>query len=361
MEFEDVLTAFDRRDWQESDPGDGTVRVAMIGLGWWTREQAMPAVADSTFCETTVLVSGSPEKARETAAGSETVEATLSYDEFLAGEAVEAYDAVYVATPNAYHLEYVEAAADHGKAVLCEKPLEATMERAEALVAACEEGGVPLMVAYRMQTEPAVRRARDVVASGVLGEPTLVHGNMSERILDLVDDDAPWRLDPDVVGPGASVMDLGIYPLNTARFVLERDPVAVTATMHTTDAEGFERVPDERAAFTVDYEGGVLAACTASQNAGLASNLRVVCTHGEIVVEPAFYPWMDRALRVTHEGTTVDVAFEQADQMREEFDYFADCLLADRDPVPDGPHALLDTRALFAVYEAAERGERVEL
>jgi len=52
----------------------------------------------------------------------ESVQVALTYDELIDGEAVEEYDALYVCTPNAYHKEYVEAAADHDKAVLCESP-----------------------------------------------------------------------------------------------------------------------------------------------------------------------------------------------------------------------------------------------
>jgi xylose dehydrogenase (NAD/NADP) len=353
-----VVGSFDRRDWQTADPGDGPVRVAMIGLGWWTREQAIPAVERGELCETTVVVSGSREKAGRVRDDWGTIERALTYDEFLDGAATEAYDAVYVCTPNAYHLQYVEAAAEHGKAVLCEKPIEASIDRAERLVAATDGAGVPLMIAYRMHTEPAVRRARELLESGAIGQPALIHGNMSETILDLVDDERPWRLDPDVVGPGTSVMDIGIYPLNTARFLLRADPVAVQGMAHS-EAEAFADVPDERAAFTVEYEGGVYAACTASQNAAAASNIRVIGTDGELNVEPAFYPWEDRALRVTRGETTVEVGTGDVDQMTEEFDYFADCLLSDRPFYADGDHGLLDLRAIVGVYRAAETGETV--
>jgi xylose dehydrogenase (NAD/NADP) len=365
MDLANAVRGVDERDWRTADPDEGPVRVAMVGVGWWTREQAMPAVAAGDYCETTVVVSGSPTKAAAVRDDSDAVDRALTYDEFVAGEATDAYDAAYVATPNAYHLQYVEAAAAHGKAVLCEKPLEASVDRAERLVAAADDAGIPLMVAYRMHTDPTVRRARELVASGLLGDPALVHGNMSERILDLLDvdpdadaDDLPWRLNPDVVGPGTSVMDVGIYPLNTARFVLDADPVAVQGAMgSTTDA--FAAVPDERAAFTVEYDGGVYAACTASQNAAIASHLRVIGTRGEVVVEPAFYPWQDRSLRVTRDGTTVDVDVSEVDQMTEEFDYFGDHLLSGTPFHADGPHGLYDVRTLVAVYEAADSGERV--
>ena len=64
MDLEAHLRDFTRRDWEESVEG-GPVRVAMVGLGWWTRERAVPAVAESDYCETTTLVSRSKAKATE--------------------------------------------------------------------------------------------------------------------------------------------------------------------------------------------------------------------------------------------------------------------------------------------------------
>src|SRR5699024_4286586 len=144
---------FTERDWRSD--ADGTVRIAMIGLGWWTLEKALPAVERSELCETTVLVSSDVERATAAADANDTVVRGLTYEQFHDGAASEEYDAVYIATPNAVHLQYAETAAELDKAILCEKPMEASVERAEELVEAGES--VPLMIAYRMQTEPAVR------------------------------------------------------------------------------------------------------------------------------------------------------------------------------------------------------------
>ncbi|KPN31349.1 oxidoreductase family, NAD-binding Rossmann fold [Halolamina pelagica] len=99
MDIETLADEFDRRDWQEIEATDDPVRFAMVGVGWWTREQAMPAVESAALCETTVLVSGDREKAERVAADSETVEHAITYDEFHEGAASDAYDAVYVVTP----------------------------------------------------------------------------------------------------------------------------------------------------------------------------------------------------------------------------------------------------------------------
>lgn len=355
-DIQSYLGSFTRRDWQTADPDDGPVRFAVVGLGWWTRDEAIPAINDSTLCEVSVVVSGDEEKADSVAETYDSVDRAISYTEFHDGAATDAYDAVYVCTPNARHLSLVESAVAHDRSVVCEKPMEASVERAEAVVDACADADVTAMIAYRMHTEPVVRRARELVEAGAIGDPVHVHGNMSQSILGWGPDQ--WRLDPEMAGYGTSVTDLGIYPINTTRFVLDRDPVAVQSMMHS-DHEHFADVPDEAAAFTVRFEGDVYATCTASQNAALSSHLEIVGTDGSIRIEPAFH--LESELRLTVGGTTVDVDCEQVDQMEEEFDYFADRVLTDRDPVATPEHGLVDVRTIAAIHEAAERGETVDV
>ena len=356
MDLEELFADPPSREWQTVH--DGTVRFALVGLGWWTREFVIPAVADSDLCTVTAVVSGSADKAERIAADTDTVEVAMTYDEFSDGGATETYDAVYVATPNAHHLEYVEAAARHGKDVLCEKPMEATVDAAEAMVDACDDAGVTLMVAYRMHTEPAVRLARRVVREGHIGDPRLVQGVNTQPLLEMNDDPDQWRLDPDRTGYGTSVMDLGIYPLNTTRFVLDADPVVVQSMM-TSVHEAFTGVPDEHAAFTVHYDDGTYAACEASQNAFSATSLDVVGTEGKLTLEPAFH--LETTLTVSAGDAMFEATAEATDQMEEEFDYFANQLLSGERVYADGRHGLLDMRAIAAVHEAADRGGTVRI
>lgn len=346
------------RDWQRSDEDEGPIRIAMIGLGWWTRDRAMPAVDDSVFCETTTVVSGSKDKTRDVLETHSTVEHGLTYEEFYDGAAADAYDAVYVATPNAAHSEYVETAADLDKGVLCEKPMESTVDRAATLLKAAQE--TTLMIAYRMQTEPAVRRMRELIRERFIGDPVEVHGRMSQRLLEMNPDPDQWRLDPDLAGYGTSVMDLGPYPLNTARFVLDADPVRARATM-ASPSVGFEAVPDERATFLLEFPDDVTASCSVSQNAHQSDRFTVLGTEGELSLIRAFHGSDRRELTLVRGDVRSILDIEPVDQMTEEFDYFADCLLAGETPHPDGEHGLLDMRAMKAIYNAAERDEPVAI
>ena len=357
MSIDAFLEGFTERDWQEIDAdGSERVRFAMVGMGWWTTEEAIPAVEGSDFCETTVAVSGSVSDPSEVEATD--VERAIDYEEFAAGEASDAYDAVYVCTPNAMHLDHVRAAAELGKDVLCEKPMEVSTERARELTVVCEEEGVTLMIAYRVQTDPAARRARDLLREGVIGEPVSVHGGMSDDMLSFVDGPDHWRLDPELSG-GTTMLDIGIYPLNTTRFLLDAEPVSAYGRTRTDQPE-FEGV-DEHASFEFEFEDGVLLTGSVSHSAIEESHLRVVGTDGQLLLDRIFFPGRPRELVVEREGTRSHVTFDQRNQMREEFDYFAHCLLTDTEPAPGGEHGVGDVRAIEAVYEAAERGERVEL
>jgi xylose dehydrogenase (NAD/NADP) len=356
-----IGAAFDRfadRDWETVE--EGTLRIAMIGLGWWTRDHAIPAVADSELCETTALVTSSTEKAERVAAEVPTAEAALTYDEFHDGVAADEYDAVYICTPNMLHLEYARTAAKLGKSILCEKPMEGNVERAEDLVDVTDEHDATLMIAYRMQTDPAIRTTRHLVREGFVGDPVHVNGHMVQPLLEMIPDPDQWRLNPELSGYGASVMDLGIYPINTSRFVLDADPVAVQARARS-ETDAFDDVPDEWASFTVEYDNGVRASCSASQHAYRSGRFEVIGTEGRIELEPAYFNETGRTLTLSRAGATSEVSFETVDQMREEFDYFADRVLSGEEPHPDGRHGLVDMRTLAAVYEAAESGDTVSL
>lgn len=136
----------------------------------------------------------------------------------------------------------------------------------------------------------------------------------------MISDPDQWRLDPEVTGYGASVMDLGIYAINTDRVLLRREPEAVQAqmdSMHPT----FEDVHDERATAIVRFEDSIQLSFTVSQNAQTASVLTITGIEGELESEIAFTG--DSALTVTVGDLSVhttDQEFDFTQEMTEEFE-----------------------------------------
>lgn len=356
MEIAETLADMGTRDWETASP-DGTVRMAVIGLGGFASEHALPGIANGDYAETTVMVSGSAEKAERWAREWD-ARRGITYEEFHDGAATDDYDAVYVVTPNALHLDFVRSAAEHGKHVICEKPLEASHDRAEALVEACDAAGVKLMTAYRLQTEPAIRRVRDLVVDGIVGDLVSFHGEFAVR--SLRGDRSPdhWRYDGDLAGGGA-MLDIGVYPLNTGRFVLDRDPIAVAGTTASPDPV-FADV-DEHVAFQLEFSDGASGLCSATFNGQPGSFLEIVGVDGRVRVNDAFPPRQTRTVTVETSDGRASVQGPGVDELAEQFDYFAYHVLTDGDIEPDGTDGLIDMAVAAGVYESAETGDRVSL
>ncbi len=341
--------SFAERDWDTG--ADGTVRFALVGLGSFAANTALPAIEASDYVEATVGVSGDAGKAAAFA-DEHGLESGIDYDAFHEGEASEKYDAVYIATPNALHLPHVEAAAELGKDILCEKPLEATPERAEEAVSAAAD--VTLMTAYRMQFDPVVRRVRELIEEGYIGEPTQAEGSFAFTIIREESDKDQWRLDAELAG-GGSLYDIGIYPLNTLRYLLDAAPERIQGTLANPD-DGFEEV-DEHAAFLVEYADGTQALCRSSYGSASGSRLLVEGTKGRVELTDIFGPGGDRTVELSRYGQSTRYEDLPGNEMTEQFDYFAHCLLTGTEPAPDGEQGAHDVAALAAVQESdAEAG-----
>ena len=353
MTLESHLSNVTRRDWERTSP-QGTVRVAVVGVGGFAAERAVPALSAARYADVAALVTGSPDRVRPLAedVGADTV---IDYETFRTGDHTDAYDAVYVATPNALHGEYAIAAARQGVHVICEKPLDVSTGRAREIVDACADADVTLMTAYRLQVEPLVRRARELVRADVIGRVVQVHGAFSNPLLEYATPDT-WRLHGDLAGGGALV-DLGIYPLNTTRFLLDADPVAVFATTHSS-GDLFASV-DEHVAFQLHFPGGATASCTASFSGAPDSSLRLIGTEGTISISSPFGGAVSQQLRVDRADLCLENTGEPTDEVREEFDYFGYCVLTDTTPEPDGADGIADLRVIEAAYESAATGKLV--
>ncbi len=354
MNVERYLENFTRRDWQVTERG--TVRMAVIGLGTFAVNRAIPGMQAGKFCEPTVLVSSSPEKASVVAA-EHGIETTLGYDAFVNGAAIDRYDAVYIATPPSFHRTYTEAAAAHGKHVLCEKPLASTVSDAEAMVAACDRNGVSLMTAYRLRTEPLVRRVREMVQDGLIGLVVHVDAEFSTRLAANAPMDT-WRLNPDIAGGGA-LMDVGIHPLNLARFLLDEEPV--TASGETVSlTPPFDRV-EEHASFTLRFDSGSITTGFTSFNAHPENRLHLHGTAGEILIRDPFGGRVTQELVIERHEARTEYTGDAVDEVIEEFDYFANCILTDAPCEAAGRDGLADLRIVDAIYTAASSGQRQHL
>jgi predicted dehydrogenase len=127
-------------------------------------------------------------------------------------------DVVSITTPNTYHKEMALAAISAGKHVHCEKPLSPGLADSLAMVKAAEAAGVATQVGFNYVKNPMLKLARDLIASGELGEITGFRGIHAEDYMHDPESPWTWRIDPSG-GPGA-VADLGSHIIGMARFLL---------------------------------------------------------------------------------------------------------------------------------------------
>ncbi|HEX5497577.1 MAG TPA: Gfo/Idh/MocA family oxidoreductase, partial [Thermomicrobiales bacterium] len=140
------------------------VRTGIVGAGFMGALHAR-AVAESGFGTLAAVADPDTERARDVAAPY----GAHVYADFNAMLDREALQAVVVATPETLHRGAVVAAARHGCAVLVEKPIAANLADADAMIAACDDAGAPMMVGYILRFEPAYARIQQAVASGAIG------------------------------------------------------------------------------------------------------------------------------------------------------------------------------------------------
>jgi glucose-fructose oxidoreductase len=343
----------DRRQTTQARSPTGKVRSAVCGLGWFALVAVLPAFANAEEnSELVALISGDGEKLDELGERyGVPAERRGGYERFEEVLAAAEADAVYLVTPNHLHREYTVRAARAGVHVLCEKPMAVTVEECEEMIAACEEAGVELMIAYRLHFEEANLSAAEIVRSGRLGDARF----FSSVFSNLVTDEDDIRLGPIDAG-GGSLYDIGIYCLNAARSVFAAEPTEVTA-MQVVGGGRFAEC-DEMTAATLRFPGDRLASFLCSFSTRDDDEYRVQGTEGTLVVSPAYGFKNDLAWRLETDDGEEERTFPERDQVAPEILHVSACLLDGRHPEPDGNEGLADVMVLTALHRSAADGGR---
>jgi len=197
------------------------VGFAVVGLGAIAQSSVLPCFARSKRAVLAALV-GRDKKQAGRLARKYRVPAYYGADEYAACLTNPAIAAVYVATPPGEHSKLTIQAAEAGKHVLCEKPLAARVEQSAQMIEACRRNGILLMTAYRKHFEPSCLYLKELIQNGNLGRIDVIHTAFSELHSPGVS--LLWLLNSDMAG-GGPLTDLGIYCVNTTRWLLGEDPV----------------------------------------------------------------------------------------------------------------------------------------
>ncbi|MTJ10297.1 MULTISPECIES: Gfo/Idh/MocA family protein [unclassified Anabaena] len=332
--------------------GKQKIRYAVVGLGWFAQEAALPAFAHAENSELVALVSDDPLK-REELSQQYGIEHTYSYEEYEDCLISGLVDAVYIALPNHLHCEYTVRAANQAIHVLCEKPMAMTEKECDIMNKAANDNAIKLMIAYRLHLEPGNLRAVEIVRSRQIGEPRLFNSVFSQQV-----EEGNIRLQEHT--GGGTLYDIGIYCINAARYLFQDEPTEVFAVAASKGEERFNEV-EEMTSVILRFPHERLATFTCSFGGAKVSNYQVVGTKGDIRLESA-YAWQGEIKNyLTINGETQESTFGPHDQLAAEFTYFSDCILQNRDPEPSGIEGLNDVHIIESLYQSIETGQPVQV
>jgi predicted dehydrogenase len=322
----------------------GVLSTAGIGV-----KKVIPAMQKGEWVDVMAIASRDRGKAEETARALGIAKAYGSYEDLLADPQIEA---IYNPLPNQLHVPWSIRAAEAGKHVLCEKPLSITVAEARTLLAVQQRTGVTIGEAFMVRTHPQWLRTRELIASGRIGELRSVQGFFSYFNTD------PKNIRNIPECGGGALMDIGCYPINTARFVFGEEPLRVSGLIERDPTSKVDRLTSAILEFPSGH-----ATFTCSTQLVPYQRMQLLGTKGRIEIEIPFNAPNDRPCRIFIDdgrdlfggGITIET-FPTCDQYTIQGDVFSRAVReGGRVPVPVAD-AVKNMAVIEAVFRSAESG-----
>ncbi len=334
-------------------PFDGQkLNVALCGLGVYAGYLARGLEA-STYCRLAGIITGTPAKAESWKKKYDIPEKNIynyqNFDEIIHNKAI---DVVYVVLPNSMHKDFTIRAAKAGKHVIVEKPMAMNAQECREMIDACKNAKVQLAVGYRLHYEPYNLEMKRLGQEKVFGPVRLIEVSLGYK----AGDPKEWRLHKALSG-GGPLVNVGIYCVQAARYVLGEEPVAVTAQFGpVTNPTLFSEV-EESITWQMDFPGGAVANSSSTYNCSI-DRFFASADHGLFELSPAvsYGPFKGR----TSKG---ELNFPVINQQAAQLDGIGKDIL-DNKRLPahiSGEEGLKDTIIMEAIYQSARTGKKVSL
>jgi len=271
------------------------IRLGIAGFGLHAVRRLMPGFALAQNCKVIGLSRRDPNKAREAAVQYGIPHVFSSTEELSRCSEV---DAVLVTTPNACHLRDVLTAVAAGKPVLCEKPMGMNADECRQMVEAARQAGVLLGVAQVFRFEDSTARFRERVAAGDVGCPILARVEFSYRGSGQA---RTWLYDRSLAG-GGPIADVGVHCIDALRYILQDEPLRVTAVGHSDEQSGDV---EAAAVVTLEFQRGTLTTVLVSTRAHYRTPLEIVGDAGVLRAEDALNVERPIRLELLRDGKLV--------------------------------------------------------
>ncbi len=322
--------------------------VALVGLGYYSTDLLAPALQLTKYCSLMGVVTGSPEKGKKWQQRYNFPGKNIyNYQDFESIANNPDIDVIYIVLPPSMHAEYAVKAANAGKHVWCEKPMAITAAECRQMINACNKNKVRLSIGYRMQHEANTQKIIQFRKDKVYGD--IINVAASAGYFESRTDH--WK-QKKAMG-GGSMYDMGVYPLNAARYSTGEEPIAVTAKQSTTRPQIYTEV-DETMQFTLEFPSGAVANCETSFGKNMNS-LNVKCKKGGYKLEP--FQAYSGVSGVTTDG--IQLVASPLNQQAKQMDDDALSIINNKPVLVPGEEGLKDIAVVEAIYRSVKENSRV--
>jgi len=269
----------------------GILSTAKIGI-----RAVIPAIHASNNGVVTAIASRDANKAQEVAKTLNIPQAFGSYEQLLASPEI---DAVYISLPNSMHHDWAIRAAEHGKHILCEKPMALNAFEVDEMIAAAQAHQVLLMEAFMYRFHPQFARAKELIAQGTIGEVRAIRS----AFCFFLNRPGDIRRNKDL--GGGALMDIGCYCVNMARLMAGTEPTEVQGK-----AFFGKTGVDETIAGILRFPKDIIAIFDSSFQADYRESLEIQGTDGRLAVMRPIKPMNNPAEIIVTRGEKGDEAFK---------------------------------------------------
>jgi predicted dehydrogenase len=225
----------------------------------------------------------------------------------------------------------------------------------QVMIDAGRKANRKLMVAYRCRYEPFNQAMIRMARQQELGPVKIIHTDAGFNM----GDPNQWRLKKSMSG-GGSLMDIGIYGLQAARYIAGEEPTEVNAMSYSTPGDARFKEVEETVNFQLRFPSGTLANCTSDYSSAYRSSFRAIATQGYFELDPAM-SYTGLRMRVNRGNEIEEPSIQPRDHFASEMEHMSQCVMEDKIPLTPGEEGLRDLKIMMAIYEAARTGSTVKL
>jgi len=317
-------------------------------------ERMLPAIVEAANAELLAIASRRPGAAAETLAQYSPGQLARTYDHLDALLADDAIEAVYLPLANHEHAEWTLRAIEHGKHVLCEKPMALNAADIDAIASAARQHKVIVMEGFMYRFHPQHARVLALIKSGLIGEIRSVRASYSFMMRPA----RMYRLAETIERGGGALWDIGCYAIHSARLFFDESPLAVTALSQYAPSGA-----DISTSGIIDFGAGKYAHFDFSFERARRCEYEITGTKGGIACHtvwqlpgdvPVISWW-------TEDGCQAQERLPASNHFRLEIEHFSDCVLNGKLPLLSLDDAKNNCKILVAALQSAACGQRVQL